>query len=254
MYREEERSLTVYPTPIVTFRDTERWFYSDMDQNLFAIAISQADRFYEFLRIIKARLDAARGPFVELNLRLQQHDAPGIRAVTVEEALALQQSGALGATIELDIESFYVFAKITLDKIAHFLERYFGPERGCTLGSHDKLVTFFARYRDAKGLSVPEDFMGQAKSLAETVSLFRDKQIEHQRSPRRLVGLAWTGDGDLRLAPTHVNPKVGDRPQTSAPLGPIPNDLDRYLQSVFEMVRTNRDKGTFPVWDRRGKP
>ena len=35
----------------------------------------------------------------------------------------------LTTRLHLEIESFYLFAKILLDKVAHFVEFYFGPGR-----------------------------------------------------------------------------------------------------------------------------
>lgn len=241
-------------TPIKTFREAERWYYSDMDQNMFAVGIGQPDRYYEFLQIIKGRFDAVREPFVKINADLQKGMLPGVRPVTEEEWKAMQESSILQKSIQLDIESFYVFAKITLDKIANFLERYFGPERGCSFRSHDNLVKHFDKYRDAKGLNIPNEFTELAATLKETVSDFRDKQIEHHRNPRRTVGIAWTSDGNLRLTPIHFNPKEGDQEQKlSIPLSLTMNDLDRYLESVFELIRRDRAKGTYSIRDKGAK-
>ena len=102
-------------TPVTTFRDAERWYYTDTDQNMFAIALGQINRYYRFLQIIKDRYDSATKPFVQIETDLQKGIQPGVHAVDETEWKAMQESNFLQNNIQLDIESFYVFGKITLD-------------------------------------------------------------------------------------------------------------------------------------------
>ena len=239
-------------TLIMAFRDTERWYYSDTDQNVFAIALSQIDRYYRFLQIIKDRLDSASKPFVKIQSDLQQGITPGVRQVNEDEYKAMQESSLLQKNIQLDIESFYIFGKITLDKIANFIEQYFGPGRGCSLRSHDRLVADFAKYSALKSLSVPGEFMELAANLKETISDFRDKQIEHHRNPRRTMGIAWSEDANLLMIPGHLNPKESDTPQRpSTPLSAILIEIEKYLESLFELIRRNRYKGTYAIREKK---
>ena len=48
--------------------------------------------------------------------------------------------------LHLEIESYYLFSKIMLDKIVHALEFYFGQGRKKSLDSHDGLVKNSASY------------------------------------------------------------------------------------------------------------
>src|SRR5689334_1122524 len=41
--------------------------------------------------------------------------------------------------VHLEIESFYVFAKILLDRFAQLIQLFFGPARDLSLSSHHKL-------------------------------------------------------------------------------------------------------------------
>jgi hypothetical protein len=56
--------------------------------------------------------------------------------------------------IQLEIESFYLFAKILLDRWSGLAEAHFGPARRLSLHSHDQLTRQFEKYAEAKGLSV----------------------------------------------------------------------------------------------------
>ena len=235
-------------TPIKAFRDKERWQYSDMDQNMFAVAIGQINRYYEFLLIVKARYDSETKYFIQMNPFPREGVQEGIRQVTTDEFDKMIQSSALQANIQLDIESFYVFAKVTLDKIAQFCETYFGNQRGCTFKSHDNLVKYFSRYTEAKGLSFPTGFLELSQKLKDLVSEYRDKHIAHHKNPRRMVGIIWSTEGNIQLMPTYVNPMGSDKPQTvSSPLSQLLELLDAYLELLFSAVESNRTKGTFAI-------
>lgn len=134
------------------FRDGERWHYTDADQNLFALSVSQADRYYQFLGILRSRIEATATALAELHQRMYCSAEPGIHQLSEEEGQLLDASSSLQTQIQMDVETFFVFAKILLDKLAHFLEHYFGPESGTSFRSHDKLVKFFSKFVAAKEL------------------------------------------------------------------------------------------------------
>jgi hypothetical protein len=52
------------------FHDGERWHYTDADQNLFALSVSQADRYYQFLGILQPMIEAAATALAELHQRM----------------------------------------------------------------------------------------------------------------------------------------------------------------------------------------
>jgi len=235
-------------TMITAFRDNERWNYTDTDQNLFGVAVAQIDRYLGFLLLVKHRFDSAAEPFIRIESYFKQGMEPGVRQVSEAEWKAMQESSLLQTNIQLDIESFYVFAKIMLDKIAIFIEQYFGPGRGCSLISNDKLVRDFGKYSTLKNLSVPKEFVEIASILKELVSDFRDKQIEHHRNLRRTIGIMWTQDGNILMMPGHLNPKESDPLQSaSTPLSAILIELGKYLECFFELIRTNRTKGIYAI-------
>jgi hypothetical protein len=89
----------------------------------------------------------------------------------------------LAKLIYLEIETYYLFAKILLDKAAHFVEHAFGPVRGLSLDSHDKLIRHLAAYVAARGLDCPAEFAAEASALNRRVSHFRDYRIALMASP-----------------------------------------------------------------------
>jgi hypothetical protein len=108
--------------------------------------------------------------------------------------------------LHLEIESFYLFAKILLDKIAHALEFYFGLGRKKSLDSHDGLVKNFAQYAEVKCLTLPSDFMTIAARLKTDVSDYRDYEIAHEKSPRRMSGTVFDAEGRMRIVATSLYP------------------------------------------------
>jgi hypothetical protein len=112
--------------------------------------------------------------------------------------------------VSLEVESFYLFAKILLDKIARAIEFYFGPQRGLALDSHDDLVRRFQRYGQAKVLEAPLGLLTSAQSLREKVSDFRDQYIAHEKSPRTIRQLTWDESRRVKMVLTRVYPTEKD--------------------------------------------
>ncbi len=90
-------------------------------------------------------------------------------AFTKEESAFLDQGPVLFNQLHLEIESFDLFAKIFLDKIANFLEFYFESARGLSLDSHDQLVISSETGR--KGVELFVILRGRAAESGKTISV-----------------------------------------------------------------------------------
>jgi hypothetical protein len=237
-------------SPISEFRDEERWHFSDLDQNRFAMALAQIDRYYNFLRTILNRLNVSTVSMVALNSEYMKNMKPGTHAVTVEEAQLLDKMSSLQVLIQLDIESYYIFGKIILDKTSNFIELFFGSQRGCTLRSHDNLVKSIKRYCADKGLLLPANFIELATIAKSTISDYRDKQIEHHNNSRRIMGISMSVEG-ITLAPGHFYPKETDHNAImSTPIKQVMKLLDDYIGTFTELIRANRGKGKFELKEK----
>lgn len=110
--------------------------------------------------------------------------------------------------LHLDIESFYIFAKIFLDKIARFIEHYFGAQvRHRPLDSHDDLVRNLEIYAESKGLTLPIGLMTTAARLKTKIADHRDYHISHEKSPRTVHGIQITSEGLTKLVLVRIYPK-----------------------------------------------
>jgi hypothetical protein len=244
----------VSPSPIDKFTYDERWHYSASDQNYFAIALSQVGKYYEFLLLIKERFDPSGKEFVQINEDLQKAIPPGISQVPIQQAELLDRSFYLQKAIVLDIESFYVFAKILLDKLARFIEQYFGPAQGCSLRSHDRFVKSFAKYVERMGLSTSDELLQQALLLKEGVADFRDKQIEHKWAPRTIGGISLSNGSTIRTMEIEYNPRENASvAKSSESLDLLLSSIDRYLDEVFELIRRNREKSKYQLEAKDGR-
>src|SRR2546426_1163535 len=158
----------------IEFVRAERDRLSTEDSNRFGMAFSKLTRQYQFLLIILGRYKEASNNFIQNTKDLQALFKPGNHPVTTEQGRFLDEGPRLTTALHLEIESFYLFAKILLDRIAHAIEFYFGPARKLPLDSHDHLVKHLEAYGGEKGLSISAALMDAAKELKKDISDHRD--------------------------------------------------------------------------------
>jgi len=208
------------------------------------VAFSQISRYLIFLNLIVDRFKAISQRYVEnSNARIQmfEHGVSNDR-FTPEQAALLEQGEVLHYEVHLEIETFYLFAKILLDKVAHFLQVYFGQERGMPLNSHDQLVRNFARFCDAKGVTPSSKFLEMARTLKVGISDHRDYRIAHEDSPRTMYGTMHDSTGRPRISMFRLNPTERDQQIESGPLEDLFVEADRYIRLAIEVVKTNQDE------------
>jgi hypothetical protein len=115
----------------------------------------------------------------------------------------LQEISEIGMRLHLEIEAFYLFAKILLDKISLAIQFYFGTARSLSLASHDNLTKHIEAYAGTKGLTINPELVEHIRKLKEDISDFRDHQIQHiidYRQGRTIRGTGFDGD-ILELSP-----------------------------------------------------
>lgn len=227
--------------------------YQGEGRNRIFISGRQVERYREFIDIIMERyreagraMASAREPFD----RLGNPDAE--EPTRAEINAALERIGFLTPALHLEIESFYVFAKVLLDKIANFIQCYFGQGQGCSLNSHHDFKDSHDRYGRQKGLVYPEGFAESLALLYPEVCEYRNKLITHQNNPRMTKGTGYSlSDPEVTfLGFGSLHPKGGDFdyvPMEAKGLQAVLEDIDRYLAQVIELVKTNRSKSKFEL-------
>lgn len=207
-------------------------------ENLFAGHMSALHRYRQFLGIIAQR-------YVAASEALAQHFELARVDIKRADGAWFVRSGELGDNLHLEIESFYLFAKILLDKIAHCVEFYFGPERGLSIDSHDNFAKSAVEYVERKGLSTTA-FVDAAPSWKLRISDYRDYNIAHEKSPRAQRASLVDAEGNGRMAAFRLFPKNGESQKDTEVVTVLLVDLDSYLQLLLRFMAANQNKAHCP--------
>lgn len=228
---------------LTEFISTHRDRFSNTDNNVFAFSWAKVTRRMAFLEIIETRYQEASRAFIANTEAVRQLAKPGTHPLSREQAGLHEAAIPIVADLHLQIESYYLFAKIVLDDIARALEYYFGSARGLSLDSHDDLVSKLEKYAAAKGLSVSPEFFAAAIDLKGRISDVRDYQISHEKSPRTMQGTSFGGEGGARIMMTRLYPRGSDPEQFETELLPdLRKSLDDYLDLVVDLLNANEAK------------
>ena len=225
------------------FIATHRDRFSITDNNIFAFSWSKITRRLAFLDIIEGRYHDASAAFLANSAAAQRLVKPGTHPVSPEQARLHEEALPLVADVHLQIESYYLFAKIILDDVARALEYYFGPARGLSLDSHDDLTSTLEKYAEHIGLSVSPDLLVSVADLKRRISDVRDYKISHEKSPRTMSGTLSGGVGGARIMMTRLYPRKTDPEQFETEVLPdLRRSIDDYLGSIVDLIEANETK------------
>ena len=117
----------------------------------------------------------------------------------------------------------------------------------CDFNSHVRQggideTRYVAAYAAEKSLALPADFMRIAAALKKDISDYRDYEIAHEKSPRRLSGTVFDTEGRMQIAGISLYPTKADQQVESKVLHDLMRDLDTYIALVIELVRSNGKK------------
>ncbi len=235
---------------LIDFIDSERNRFEIRHDNMFAKGFREIIRYYQFLNIISERHQQVVKEYADnfTNFQNSMDKTPGAHTYTDKQMLMDRESIRLGDLVQLEIESFYQFAKILLDKTAVAVEFYFGKIDTNRIGEHHRLVEKkdngdlrkIEVYANDKSLKITSDLIEIMVSLQRDVSDFRDKYITHLQSPRTIRGTSIDGRQVIRkIYPTHENNTVL---QESKSLNELKNEIEKYIELLVEFIKNNREK------------
>jgi hypothetical protein len=238
--------------PFSDFIQIERDEYETQDGNLFAFSLGQASRYYDFISIIFERYEhvseSAVAVFSEIQRSLKsQAQSDGL--LSAEQTYLFAQNAQKTIPAHLEIESFHLFAKILLDKIAFFLKDYFG-EAKLSLISHHKLQKNLEQFRLAKNLIYPDGFSDSINFLQEHLVNFRDDEIAHKTNPRSVRGTTYNGN-QVGITRVRIYPNERDNQVESKSLSELMLAIKRYIEQVIIVVEVNRSKSRFHLQEKR---
>ena len=236
---------------IFEFIERERYKYADI--NVFANNWEPALRYYDFLLIILDRYKEINDKYVDLREERNKKSRTKLGTVTrmtPEDGLLLVKSGQLTTLLHLEIESFYLFAKILLDNIVRFLYTYFGEEENIKLKSHDNLAKYHEKYFRSKGLSIPEGISENILMLKTDICDYRDKEISHELSLRRTKATSWSRSGGAKISSGIINPKPGEKTYATKELPILMDNINTYIQQIIKLIESNRAKSRLKFKDK----
>jgi hypothetical protein len=218
--------------------------------NLLNGSLGAWQRYFSFLRIIRERYLRATVPYVEgVQAHMQGLQSPAsgdgqptVRSLTADEILEAQGLGVMAAAIHLDIESFFVFANILLDRVASTCRYYFWKRADW---NHRQLTERFTKICEQREFSLPDsELLLIPSKLHAMIVSYRNARVEHVEDPRLLFGTMWGLDKKARIAPTLLYPAIGEAETAQTPPGDIDEImrvLELYLCSMLDFFDANAE-------------
>ena len=219
------------------FADAEANRFEENQGSKIRMSAGQVARYREFIQVIFERFCKLHGQWVAHCKTAQDNFTPGTRSPTSLDIEDYHTGYALTVHLHLETETFYLFAKILLDRSAHFLEFYFGQARGLPLDSHDKLAKHLDRYATQKELDVSTELRSLIHASKARISDYRDYHISHDKSPYTMRGTLLTGDGKMVMS-VHKRQQQID----SEDVRDLVAFIDEYLEAILSFVAMNRCK------------
>lgn len=232
--------------PFNDFIRIESSHFSECDSNRLVLAAGQASRYYDYLSLILERYAKADKALRIEDQRIMALSRANPDGFPISE---LGQSARIRCELHLEIESFYVFAKILLDKVAHLVLLYFGPARDCSMESHRKFLKCCQVYFEAKKLKGSQGLVDLMTHLRDDIVHFRDKKLTHQNNPRVSLGTAFPEDQGAYLSAGYFYPKTSDEAYQSRPLDSLIDDLDKYIRSLLFWMVENREHTALQIME-----
>lgn len=196
-------------------------------------------RYHEFLSIIRERYEAE-------TKRYDPHPAQGVRVYRVTEDVHQR--------LQLEVETFYLYANMMLDQIAANIRFFFGFSRGKKTKLHPNgedwshLTILEKLEKDASAMKLSGDVAGIVLQAEEFRKLrtYRNTSITHWDASDTHLSTSWDGkDLTIQLglvgSPTEVKRRCdsGFEFQMTVPVPRLYDLLDNYAASVQIFLESN---------------
>jgi hypothetical protein len=214
------------------FIDTERWNFDGRDNNLYHVAFREVTAYRAFLGLIQGRYRTVGSEYMARSEAFSHRIREA--AATAERIGPDPRLEDIQLMLRMEIESFYLFARILLDKVAFAVHFYFGLNQ-----SGHSLLT---KQLDKAGLPTSERLRTLAKDLGKQIGGFRSEQITHQKELRAIRATGYrTGEGP-RVILSNLYPTDGDQQHESRPLEELIATIDNYLSEIMAFLVVNREQ------------
>jgi hypothetical protein len=166
--------------------------------------------------------------------------------ITPRLQTTLRRHGSLHAQYFREVESFYQFAFIFLDRLAQAIVELFGNP-GIDRVSHNWLVDHLPEYARTLGLTQPTPSLNrQSSELRDKISRFRNNPIVHLNNPRIAETTVYSSDGEITMSfgPRRKEDQEALKGQEreSQKLQVLKGLLDSYINELSDYVSQNISK------------
>jgi hypothetical protein len=237
------------------FIDQHRRRMDARNGNLFAASAGAWWRYYVFLTHVLARYDRSNAAYVEVmeQVTRRMKEAPaggGSRPMTPEDMAEVKRQVDLAAVLHLDIETFYLFAKILLDRIADTFGLMFGVDWKRTGSSYSDLSTRFEVLCTSKGLEIrPDNLPALISKLWKAIVDYRNKVIEHLGDAPVVRGTIFTPGKASGVVTSRMYPTEEDAEafrQTEDPHALL-RKLEEFIEAMLTFSEVNARKSPLIV-------
>ena len=232
------------------FVDAEQCRFEPMAGIAFASSMAHVGRYGRFLALIVDRYEAAS----EAHIAETEAFIAAARAGSEYPDKRLEESQQLIDALHLEIEAFYLFAKILLDHAAHAIYYYFGHASGVRLFRHSVLVKRLNDYAAAKHLDIPDGFLARAIELRARIADYRDANVTHDNSSRTIYATIHDSiSRKAQLAPSRLRPiEPEDQDRRSDSPSELLVVVNEYIEGFVSLLEANRSRTGLALIERRG--
>ncbi len=200
-------------------------------------------RGYRYLELIHERHVPTAKHYKELLSQFIARMDPAFEggAITYDDEMATMDADMadLLDVAHVDLETFYLFAKIVLERTAQYVELYFGSEPKLSIRTHDKLRANFSEFAQRRGLVIPDGF-------DDAFAHVHDMVFTHQSESATNDARVAQSPSDLMIAHTDKTPGPNGASagvmRLSLTTGQLLNVVDAYLRTVLELIRANPNR------------
>ncbi len=222
-------------------QDTQTW-------NLLNASFGGWLRYRNFLGVIRDRYveasEAHTHAWQLLHESIERGSTVGERqSFTQDQQEEYDRIAQHSLRIHLEIESFYIFAKILLDRTASTFGFCFFRD---PKWRHARLI------KDIQTVAARDKLTGEldiilepAKQLRDRVGAYRNERIVHVQEPRMIFGTSWSPTSRVKIVPIVLYPSPGEAEKiqhSTADLDELLASLDAYMTTMLGFFDANAAK------------
>jgi hypothetical protein len=226
--RVERTTSDDYRRRVLTIGERQLSRVGDFELNTMMQRLGQVLYYMDVVYRVFARYSQLNADFLAAMQRLQSSTtATGGGVMSPEQIRLHDEQHALGDELRQEIETFYLFSRILLDRMTQAFTATLGEGQHAQTSFH-KLIGSIDKYVAGRELPpVPEVHKELMRQLEADIVDFRDNQIVHEKSPRGMWPIGFDSvRHETYLMYTRLYPRESDKEVH----GKYPSDLLKTIE------------------------